>query len=347
MLDNKKYYINNKISEARTLHSDYYTSDKIFSNSIKQIFSNSWQLVSHKNDLEKLNIIPFRFLEDSISEPLILTKENDEIHCISNVCTHRGHLICNNKKLGKSFTCRYHGRSFHLDGQFKNAVGFDGVKDFPSQNDNLNQLKIKEWNDFIFVSFTNKIDISNLLLDIDDRLEQFPFSKLIYSENLSSTYTINAHWALYCENYLEGFHVPFVHKGLSREIDNSSYTTLLLDGGVLQYADNNNPPHKVYGYYYWIFPNLMLNFYDWGLSINIVEPISKNKTRIRFLSYLINDNTFTREAIDDLKTIELEDQSVVSSVQKGIQSMCYSNGRYSPENEKGVHYLHTLLSKFI
>ena len=91
----------------------------------------------------------------------------------------------------------------------------------------------------------------------------------------------------------------------------------------------------------------MLNFYDWGLSINIIEPISKDKTRVRFISYPIEKNQSTRDAINDLNTVELEDQEVVRSVHNGIKSKLYSNGRYSVINEKGLHYFHTLLSGFI
>lgn len=347
MSEKNKYNIDCDISKARTLNADYYTSDRIFNSSVNSIFTKSWQLVCHKNELEDSNIIPVKFLPDFISEPLVITKQNESIYCVSNVCTHRGHIVCSKKNLGKSLVCRYHGRSFHLDGKFKNTIGFDRVKNFPSKKDNLRPMKVKEWKDFIFVSLNDKLDISNVLSDIGDRVKLFPFNKIKYSKELSSTYKIDAHWALYCENYLEGFHIPFVHKGLFKEINNESYSTILLDGGVLQLADSNDNPNNIYGYYYWIFPNLMLNFYNWGLSINIIEPISKNQTRVRFLSYPIEDNKSTRDAINDLKTVELEDQRVVKSVQEGIKSRYYSAGRYSAEHETGVHYFHSLLSHFI
>ena len=339
-----KYKIDSDISKARTLHSDYYTDNKIFSESIDNIFQDSWQLVAHRQEFENKNVIPITILPQ---EPLILTKDNSDIHCISNVCTHRGHIVCNKKKFIKSMVCRYHGRSFTLDGKFKNAIGFEGVKDFPSESDNLKPIHIKEWKDFILVSLKNKIDISNILHDIETRLESFPFDKIKFSEELSATYEINNHWALYCENYLEGFHVPFVHKGLSKEINNETYDTVLLENGVLQFANSKEKENNIYGYYYWIFPNIMLNFYEWGLSINIIEPISKDKTRVRFLFYPIEDNQLTRDAINDLNTVELEDQEVVESVHNGIKSKLYSNGRYSVVNEKGLHHFHTLLSSFI
>jgi len=45
-----------------------------------------------------------------------------------------------------------------------------------------------------------------------------------------------------------------------------------------------------------------------------------------------------------LERVELEDQSVVKSVQKGIKSRHDERGRYSPAHEKGVHHFHGLLA---
>ena len=55
--------------------------------------------------------------------------------------------------------------------------------------------------------------------DINSRLKSYPFDDLVFDESNSNTYIIDAHWALYCENYLEGFHVPYVHEGLNNTID--------------------------------------------------------------------------------------------------------------------------------
>ena len=34
------------------------------------------------------------FLEDSINEPLLISQNSNIISCLSNVCTHRGSLLC-------------------------------------------------------------------------------------------------------------------------------------------------------------------------------------------------------------------------------------------------------------
>ena len=88
----------------------------------------------------------------------------------------------------------------------------------------------------------------------------------------------------------------------------------------------------------------MMNFYEWGLSINIIEPINSMKTKVRFLSFPIKSRQQPEGMGAALGKVELEDQDVVLNVQKGIKSRFYNKGRYSPRHEKGVHHFHGLLS---
>jgi len=104
---------------------------------------------------------------------------------------------------------------------------------------------------------------------------------------------------------------------------------------------------NIYAYYYWLFPNIMLNFYSWGLSINIIEPINKNKTRIRFLSYPIHNKTQPKKLNSSLDKVEKEDQEIVLAVQSGIKSYHYNKGRYSAKHEIGLHYFHQLLARYL
>ena len=112
-------------------------------------------------------------------------------------------------------------------------------------------------------------------------------------------YTVAAHWALYVENYLEGFHIPFVHAGLNDVVDYASYATELFRYASLQIAlaapgepafapppDSPDQGRRVAAYYWWLFPNLMLNFYPWGLSVNLVQPDGPDRTRVAFRSYV-------------------------------------------------------------
>ena len=360
MSELKKISVHKDIKKAHTLQSEFYTNEYFFKLSLKKIFNSSWQYIIHKKKLESIIQYPFFFLKDTINQPLVLTLKNGDIYCLSNVCTHRGNIICTKKNTDKLLKCNYHGRLFELSGEFKSTPGFKEALNFPLKKDNLKLLPIMNWNDYIFTSLSK----NNIFVDIFDkmkeRLDWYPFDELNYCEKSSKEYIIDAHWALYCENYLEGFHVPYVHEGLNSNIDFSSYNTELLDNGVLQYTysksirktfNNINGSPKsaqnIYAYYYWFFPNIMFNYYSWGLSINIIEPINKNKSKIKFLSFPLSNKQQPVDDLDSVDLIELEDQKVVQQVQRGVESPFYNKGRYSPDYEKGVHHFHRLLCRYL
>jgi len=350
MIDKSIIAINKDIRIADTMHSDFYKKIFYYNLSIKNIFQHSWQFIIKESELNE-SIYPFYFLEDSINEPLILTTKNKNYKVLSNVCTHRANIICTKQNNLKSLKCTYHGRSFDLQGKILNAPGFEKTKNFPGEKDNLKSFPIKKWKDFLFCSLKGSINIDSIFSDINKRLKGYPFEKVVLDNNSSNIYTLDAHWALYCENYLEGFHVPYIHKGLNKDIDLDTYKTILLENGVLQFTEskssdkNNIMGSNIYAYYYWIYPNIMLNFYSWGISINIIEPLSINKTKIIFLSFPIKGSKQSEKSPSSLDVIEKEDQEIVKSVQKGVLSNTYKRGRYSPSHELGVHHFHRLISK--
>jgi len=355
----EKISINKDISRANTLPSSFYLEKEYFKLTIEKIFKISWQFITDTSNLNNKKQIPFNILEDSLNESILLIKDKD-VTALSNVCTHRGSILCNSYNNSQLIQCPYHGRTFDLDGTLKNAPGFKKTKDFPSQEDNLVNIPIQQFKSLVFASIKPKINLDDVFKDIDSRLGWYPFDKLSFDLKTSNTYKLKAHWALYCENYLEGFHIPFIHHGLATEVDLSNYKYVLLENGFLQYAiskDINDSlkitegyadyRKNIYAYYYWIFPNIMLNFYSWGLSVNIIEPINPKLTRVRFLSFPISEKKQPENSSASLDRVEKEDQDIILKVQKGIHSNFYKKGRYSAEHEKGVHHFHRLLCKHL
>ncbi len=104
---------------------------------------------------------------------------------------------------------------------------------------------------------------------------------------------------------------------------------------------------NVAGRYLFIFPNLMFNFYPWGISVNVVKPVTPSKSVVSFLTYVSDESKLGEGAGADLDRVELEDEAVVESVQKGIHSRFYSHGRYSPAREQGTHHFHRLIAEFM
>ena len=90
---------------------------------------------------------------------------------------------------------------------------------------------------------------------------------------------------------------------------------------------------------------MMFNFYPWGLSINIVKPISVNKTKVSFIPYVYDSNKLDSGAGSILDKVEKEDD-LLCKMSKEECTNYYDTGRFSPTREKGVHHFHLLVSIF-
>ena len=104
---------------------------------------------------------------------------------------------------------------------------FEKTKDFPRPCDNLHQFPLKKWGPFLFAGLNPSFDFQKVIDVMDQRIGFLPLDKFSLYNALSKEYLVNAHWALYCENYLEGFHVPYVHQGLNQSIKLSRFIYLL------------------------------------------------------------------------------------------------------------------------
>ncbi len=348
------------IRRARTLPSWVYTDPEVFCVQRERVFVPSWQLAAHSGALTAPgHLHPFTLLEGCLDEPLVFTRdERDQLHCLSNVCTHRGNLVCEAAGKAQVLRCRYHGRRFDLAGGFLSMPEFEGVEGFPSPADDLPRVELGVWNDFLFVSLRPALALDELLAPVTARCEWMPFDKAVLDPSRSRDYSVRAHWALYCENYLEGFHIPYVHHDLAAAIDYGSYRTELFTWSNVQIGaarsgedcftlPRSSPDHgqKVAAYYFWLFPNTMFNIYPWGVSVNIVKPLEIERTRVTFLAYVWDPERLDRGAGAALDPVEREDEAVVEAVQRGIRSRLYTRGRYSPERELGVHQFHRLLAE--
>lgn len=126
-----------QIEKAKTLHTDFYLNPYWFKESKEKIFANSWQFVGDTDQVKDPGwCTPVNLLPDYLNEPLLLTRDRDNaIHCLSNVCTHRGNLLVEKPCRVNDIRCKYHGRRFQLNGHFSSMPEFKEVENFPSEAD--------------------------------------------------------------------------------------------------------------------------------------------------------------------------------------------------------------------
>ena len=356
------YNVNPNLNKAETLSADFYHNPAAWEASKEKVFCKSWQFVGD----EELffagpeNIHPTWILEKFLDEPILLSRQEDGgIKCLTNVCTHRGFLLAQHPAKVRKITCQYHGRRFGLDGQFEFMPEFKEAEDFPRPCDHLHELQLGKWRQFMFTSIDPNTDFTAITNRLEERLYFMDIENYRFMPQYSKVYNVEAHWALYCDNYLEGFHVPFVHQDLGALFDYGSYETIDYDNMVLQigYASGGDftfdlpEGHPDYGkdvtaYYYWVYPNFMLNIYPWGVQLNIIRPVTPTFTKVEFLYYIHDMDVFERMNGATLaEKTEREDEFVVEAVQRGLGSRFYKSGRFSPKRENGVHAFHRMLAE--
>ncbi|CAG1007755.1 choline monooxygenase [Phycisphaerales bacterium] len=373
------FTIDPDIARAWTLPARAYTDPAVFEAAKERVFARSWQFVGDEGEVRVPGQLkPFTLLEGCLNEPLLLTRDmKDQLHCLSNVCTHRGTILCEKGRsesgagFERTLTCRYHGRRFDLDGTMKHMPEFQGVQGFPSEKDNLAKVAWGKWGTdrggWLFASLSPRSSFEEVLGPVMERMSFLPLDRFVFDASRSRDYLVRANWALYCDNYLEGFHIPFVHAGLNEVLDYGEYAAEMFPWCNLQLGIGKSGEHcfelprsspdfgrggrgggggggGVAAYYWWVFPNLMLNFYPWGLSVNVVKPLGVDSTRVSFLSYVLDASKLDAGAGAGLDRVEREDESVVEAVQQGMRSRLYDRGRYSPTREQGVHHFHRLLA---
>ena len=349
------------IRQAHTLPADFYRRSAYFEAVSERVLARTWQYAGDSTAADKPGAVhPFTLLPGVLDEPLLWSMDRQgRRHCLSNVCTHRGKIVVERAGVQRRLTCGYHGRCFALDGTFLRMPAFDEVDGFPSPADDLPRVPFSEWIGLFFVALDPALPFEEMTRPIRERVSFLPLDTLAYDEAASRDYHVAANWALYCDNYLEGFHIPFVHPALNQALDVKQYRYELFPYCNLQVGiAGNGEPHfdlpaghpdhgqRIYAYYFFLFPNLMFNFYPWGLSLNIVEPLDHRRTRVRFRTYRFPDSPHDRER-HQLDLTELEDEAVVESCQTGMQSRFYHRGRYSPAMEPCVHHFHRLLAAFV
>ena len=187
------------------------------------------------------------------------------------------------------------------------------------------------------------------------RLEPLNLERLFWFERRQ--YTVNCNWKVFVDNYLDGgYHVPHIHGGLNGVLDYSNYK---IETGE-RFCVQSSPivPNVGEGktaevrkgeraFYYWIYPNLMINIYDGVMDTNLVIPRGIDRTEVIFDYYFADVSEQARKhnlaSIAVSEQIQAEDVAICESVQRGLNSRSYSTGRLSVRREAGEHLFHKLL----
>jgi phenylpropionate dioxygenase-like ring-hydroxylating dioxygenase large terminal subunit len=148
-------------------------------------------------------------------------------------------------------------------------------------------------------------------------------------------------WKTYGENYLECYHCRTMHPGLCAALDIDNYR---IDAYQRERFFHLHAPKRegglTRGLYFYRFPVLMLNLYDWGSSIATIEPLGPG--RIRHMNWYFFTDVSPEKAEENRKSAEWsaqivsEDLAIITGVQRNLNVGVYERGPLSPKYEGAV-----------
>lgn len=340
------------IERAETIPSDWYTDEAILEFEKEAVFGHHWQLACHESQIpEPGDMVTLEVADNPI---LIVRDKENKLRAFYNVCKHRGGPVAVKKGTTSVLQCKYHGWTYLLDGSLRGVPQFNKVDLFDKKDFGLEPIKLETWQGIVFISLSANTDpLDYYIYDIYNRIS--PIDLTYFSYHSEQSYVIDCNWKVYVDNFLEGYHIPIVHPELARLLDYKNYVVETQRWHSLQYSplkeeDNIYGSGKGEAFYYFIFPNIMLNILPGRLQTNVICPLSLDKTEVLF-SYYYEDpesesmQEIIRNDISYSHNIQMEDIEICELVQKGLRSKAYHKGRFSVDREEGVYHFQSLLKE--
>ena len=339
------------------LSAQSYTDQQFLENECKTVLADGWLFIGFVHEfLKSGDAIPVIVG----GKPILLIKnDKGEILAFHNVCSHRCLKLVNKRKnVGKIIQCPYHLWTYDLNGNLKVAPHFGGTnqhkfKGFNYSDHGLRPIRIHIWHDWIFINLNGKAKkFEEYAKPLIKKLDNINFKKVKNVATLDFG-KINSNWKFLIENFIEPYHVQFVHKKTTKQPLKDHYN--IVDGICLGCAvdvkeeNKNRKTLSVSARYLSLFPNFIIATYfpnQIGVYLNL--PISPGATHQKRVIYTSDGKTMSEQEINLQKNIlwnvHKEDHEICERLQEGRSSpIAARGGLLSPHWETSVHAFQKLI----
>ena len=369
------FHVDADIRVAETLPARAFTDPEFQRLEMATLFERSWLLVPEPaapGDLQRplaeaLAPRGARVPVTLLGRPLFLQRgwDDDALRLFPNTCTHAWYPLVLGPSRGPSVTCGQHGRKFSCDGRFLSQAGFEKAEGFPRESDHLTLMPVEAWAGLLFACLgAPRAPLEDVLAPVRASVAKLPLDRMTHSGVPPERRTVDGNWKLHAWNYMDSFHVAHVHRapgGLADAIDLASYRTEIHGDAALQWAYARNPDHgfptsqlperfadttgegrRVFALWWLVLPNLALNFYPWGLSVNCWMPGGDpERTDFLWSHHVVDEDLYARRDATWLsEQVDREDVDALALVRRGMRSGHAPRGRFAAGAEAGPHWFH-------
>lgn len=352
------------MSKNISLPISWYFDDNIAQREVNHLFAKEPIYVGHQLMVPHIN--DFHVLERE-NHSKILFHNEDSYSLISNVCRHHEALMLSSRGNTQKIICPVHRWSYNTEGVLLNAPRF---AEKPCLN--LDRQLLQSFHGLLFMGdgdypFNLPQDVVNTI-----NSSNYQFSKVV-----AQTYPFN--WKVFMEVYLDNYHIPVIHPGLSKLVDIENQQWMIDENHSAQFVRLKSAftcfGSKKYELYqeiikeYWasnlsvqgimwlaLYPNIMIEKYPFALVISSLEPTDANEC-VNVVEYyfdqeivkkypdfpVIFENAYAETAAEDADICEL--------IYQGRKAL-YGNGKkqseYAPHHpvmEKGLPSFYNFMYK--
>lgn len=349
-------------SRTLSLHADAYTETEWHNVDVKAVLAKTWQWVCH---VEKVREPGDYTTVDVAGQPVAVVRGKDgELRAFYNVCKHRAHALLSGDGNSTRIMCPYHAWVYRLSGELVRAPETEHLEGFEPKEICLDQVQVEEFCGFIYVNLDGKApSLASQTGDLETEIRHWApdIDALTFGKRL--TYDIKSNWKNVIDNFLECYHCATAHKDFVDLVDMDTYkvtthgiySSHMADAGKGENSayDVSNATVRTHAVW-WLWPNTCLMRYPGRSSMIVLNiiPAGPNRT-FETYDFFLETPEPTSEELDSIRYIDevlqVEDIGLVESVQRGMESPAFSQGRIvndpdgSGKSEHALHHFHGLI----
>lgn len=373
------------LAGSHTLPSSWWFSEKIFDLEKRAIFMKSWLYTAHTSTFKKAgDYYAYNFMGMQF---FLIKNKKGEIKAFHNICRHRAYPVVRKQK-GSSVVlgCLYHGWSYNTDGDLTKAPQFENVTDFEKTENGLYPIRTHVTDQgLIFINFDNSpegpMPFGEFFKGLEEEFHEFDFSD--YEYHMSYELDGEFNWKTLMDGYMECYHCPTAHPGLSQAFHMNTYNVIPKGRYARHFCEikrneaaqpepkkeeskgwfgfgkpqevqdkveeKKNVGGEFDGLWMYLFPTNGINCYSPAWYSIRVLPISPSHTILQYDIFTKKGlpEAEKKEFVDFLQQVEIEDFDLCVKTQKNLNQGLYSTGFLHPQKERGVVFYQNLVKDMV
>ncbi|MGB0411223.1 MAG: aromatic ring-hydroxylating oxygenase subunit alpha [Pikeienuella sp.] len=348
-----------------TLPARFYTDEGIYKAEKAAIFYKTWHYAGHVSQVAE----PGQFLTTKIHEQNVFVARgrDNELRAFFNVCAHRGHELLEGTGKKNVITCPYHAWAFDFDGRLVNARNSENVAGFDKCDFSLKPVRVEVFCGLVMINLDpDAVPFAEQFDGLEAEIRQYlpRVDELAFAQR--DTYDVAANWKVLVDNFLECYHCATAHRDFVDLVDMDSYRTITHKAYSSQCsaaprtttskAYEFTPGDVDFGYAgFFVWPNFTIWIYpgEPNLSVLQMNPSAPERC-LEYQDWFTLGGKVTKQLSDAIAyqkdTLQPEDIGLCESVQRGLHSLGYNQGRFIVDegltelSEHAVHHFQSMVA---